>query len=60
MVAMPLGPALRKQRQANLSEFKAEPGQHSKFHASQGYTLRPYLKKNSKQPTKKRELTKFP
>lgn len=47
MVHTPLIPALSKQRQVNLYEFKAKPI-YIKFQASQGYTVKPCLKKQDR------------
>ena len=52
VVAHTLVPALRRQRQVDLSEFKASLFYKSEFQDSQGYTEKPCLEKE-KAKTKK-------
>jgi hypothetical protein len=44
---MPLIPALRKQRQADIL-VRGQPGLQSEFQDSQGYTEKPCLKKKKR------------
>jgi hypothetical protein len=53
----PLIPALRRQRQADLW-VRGQPGLHSEFQDSQGYTEKPCLKKNKKQTNKQKKKGK--
>jgi hypothetical protein len=56
---MPLIPALGRQRQADFS-IQGQPGLHSEFQDSQGYTEKPVSvskKQTKKQKTKQNKIT---
>jgi hypothetical protein len=55
---MPVIPALGRQKQADFW-VRGQPGLHSEFQDSQGYTEKPCLKKKKKRKKRKRNYFKM-